>query len=91
LDRLLREVAQPERRRIEHFLADAIAYASRTHPDRWGFTLEREWIRFNVGFVNNIVLSDRELLVLVERATAPRDLKLDEDEYRTAPGSGFPS
>jgi hypothetical protein len=89
LDELLRDIAPDVRRRIERFMADSVDYVSHTHSECWGFTLEREWVRFNVGFVNNIILDARELTVLVERGSSPRNFKLTDGGYRNAPGCGL--
>jgi len=64
------------RRKCLRFLADSIAFAAGHWPDRWSVTLHPTYIRFNVGWVEAIVLDRVNLAVLVMDSRMPREVDL---------------
>lgn len=64
------------RRKCLRLLADSIAYAAAHWPDRWSVTLYSDYIRFNVGWVEAIVLGPSDLGVLVTGSDIPKGVML---------------
>jgi hypothetical protein len=54
--KVFESIAPGDRRRWEVFLSDSIAYAAERYPDRWGISLFPEFLRFNVGQTESIVI-----------------------------------
>src|ERR1700722_15078595 len=64
------------RRRCLRFLADSIAYAAMHWPDRWSVTLYTDYIRFNVGWVEAVVLAPAGMAVMVCGSRIPKGMKV---------------
>ena len=81
-------VGSHARRKCLRFLADSIAYAAAHWPDRWSVTLYSDYIRFNVGWVEAMVLGPKVLTVLVTGSDIPKGVRLGRPYARARGARG---
>jgi hypothetical protein len=76
-----------------NFLADSIATADTVSPDRWGLTLNKDFLRLNVGKIEVLAFFQYSVHCLIDLNTLPEELREDDrvgfKENKTDPSLGF--
>jgi hypothetical protein len=91
IQRLLPEEAT-RRGRLD-FLADSIGTAYATSPDRWGLTLNKDFLRLNVGRIEVLAFIPDFIHCILDLDTLPEDIREDDrvslKENENDPRLGF--